>query len=130
MDQTPTTLDLTPEIIHVEVQMGTDNELVVTLTNKTGTAVNITNDSVKFTAKSDFAGTNKIVTKTNGVGQHTDPASGKTTFVLTKTDLSTLTPADEETWKYEVRRVISGNNREVIYIHGDLILKPSVGLSA
>ena len=129
-DQTPQDLDLTPEIIDIELQQGADAVITFQLTDNAGTGVDITLDAVKFTAKDDFAGTVKIATKTNTAGQHTTPGSGETTFTLTKSDLTTLTPAEEETWKYEVRRIIAGSGREVIYIHGDLILKPSVGLDA
>jgi hypothetical protein len=129
-DQTPQSLDLSPEIINIEVQQGTDAPITFQLTDEDGTGVDITNDAVKFTAKDDFAGTVKIATKTNESGEHEDPATGQTTFVLTKTDLTATSDTEEETWKYEVRRVFAGTGREVIYIHGDLILKPSVGLDA
>jgi hypothetical protein len=128
MDQTPQSLDLTPEIISIEVQQETDATITFQLTDEDGVGVDISLDSVKFTAKDDFAGTVKIATKTNAVGQHTDPLTGQTTFVLSKTDLTAALDTEEETWKYEVRRVFAGSGREVIYIHGDLILKPSVGL--
>lgn len=129
-DQTPQSLDLSPEIINIEVQQGTDATITFQLTDEDGAAVDITLDGVKFTAKDDFAGTVKIATKTNGSGQHADPTDGQTTFVLTKSDLTAASDTEEETWKYEVRRVFAGTGREVIYIHGDLVLKPSVGLDA
>jgi hypothetical protein len=128
MDQTPQSLDLTPEIINIEVQQETDATITFQLTDDLGAGVDITLDSVKFTAKDDFAGTVKIATKTNAAGQHTDPVTGQTTFVLSKTDLVAAVDTEEETWKYEIRRVFAGSGREVVYIHGDLILKPSVGL--
>ncbi len=129
-DQTPQALDLTPEIINIELQQGADATIEFQLLNGAGAVVDITLDSIKFTAKDAFAGTVKIATKTNGVGQHSDPLTGKTIFVLTKTDLTTLTPAEEVPWVYEIRRVFPSTGREVIYIHGDLTLAPSVGLSA
>lgn len=130
MDQTPQSLDLTPEVINLELQQETDATITFQLADGDGDGVDITNDEVKFTAKDDFAGTVKIATKTNGVGQHVDPTTGKTTFVLSKADLTAAVDTEEETWKYEIRRVFSGTGREVIYIHGDLLLKPSVGLDA
>lgn len=128
MDQTPQTLDLTPEIVHLDVQQGTDNAIEFQLTDNDGNPVDLTNDNVKFTARDEFGGTVTIATKTNSPGQHLDPANGKTIFVLTKTDLETLTPDSQTTWKYEVRRVFAATNYEVIYIHGNLILEPSVGI--
>lgn len=129
-DQTPQNLDLTPEIINLEVQQGTDVTIEFQLTDNAGVAVDISLDSVKLTAKDGFGGTTTIATKTNGPGQHSTPAQGKSLFVLTKAELTTLTPDSEVGWKYEVRRVFSGTLREVIYIHGDLLLMPSVGLSS
>lgn len=129
-DSTPQALDLTPEIVNIELQQGADYVIEFQLTDNLGAGVDLTNDEVKFTAKSDFAGTVTIATKTNGPGQHSTPADGKTKFTLTKADLTTLTPADAVVWKYEVRRVFAGSGLEVIYIHGDLLLMPSVGLSA
>ena len=130
MDQTPQSLDLTPEIINIECQQGTDITITFQLTNNAGVGEDITSDSVKLTAKDGFAGTAKIATKTNGPGQHTDPATGQTTFVLTKTDTTTTESDSQVIWKYEIRRVFAGSGREVVYIHGDLTLMPSVGLSA
>lgn len=129
-DQTPQDLDLTPEIININVQMGTDVTIEFQLTDNSGAPVDITLDSVKFTAKDAFAGTVKIPTKTNGVGQHSSPTTGKTIFVLTRSELVNTPATDEVTWVYEIRRVFAGSGREVIYIHGDLILSPSVGTSA
>lgn len=126
-DQTPQSLDLTPEIVNIELQQGTDAVLEFQLTDGTGTAVDLSGDEVKFTAKDEFAGTVTIATKTNGTGQHSDPVEGKTVFVITKDDLTTTTPAEQILWRYEVRRVFAGTNREVIYIHGELVLMPSVG---
>lgn len=128
-DQTPQEIDLTPEIINLEVQQGADATITFQLTDNLSVPVDVTNDEVKFTAKDGFGGTVTIATKTNGPGQHDDPALGKTMFVLTKADLTTATPDSEVDWKYEIRRVFNGTNREVIYIHGDLRLMPSVGLS-
>jgi len=128
-DQTPQDLDLTPEIINIELQQGTDNTITFQLTNNAGVGVDLTLDAVSFTAKDDFDGTAMIETMTNAAGFHEDPTSGETTFILTKEDLTTLTPTEESQWRYEVRRIFSGTLREVIYIHGIITLKPSVGLS-
>ena len=65
-DSTPQTLDLTPEIISLEVQQATDVTIEFQLTDNTGTGVDLSLDSVKFTAKDAYAGTVKIATK----GQH------------------------------------------------------------
>jgi len=127
-DQTPTNLDLTPEIVNLEVQQGTDVSIEVQLTDGAGVAVNITNDTIKVTAKDAFGGTIKIPTKTISPGNHTDPTAGKTAFSWSKIETATSTSTDEVDWKWEVRRVLSGSGAEVVYIHGDLKLMPSVGL--
>lgn len=129
MDQTPQALDLTPEIINIELQQGADAPIEFELTDNAGGAVDLTLETVKFTAKDGFGGTVMIATKTNAPGSHSDPTAGKSIFVLSKLDLTTLTPTDQSLWYYEVRRVFTGSLREVIYIQGTLTLQPSVGLS-
>lgn len=129
-DQSPQYVDLTPEVINIDVQQGTDNPLEFQLTDNDGAAVDITSDAVKFTAKDFYGGEVTIATKTNSTGEHSTPSDGKTVFVLTKTDLTTLTPDSQVSWYYEVRRVFSGSGYEVIYIQGVLNLMASVGLDA
>lgn len=126
-DQTPSNLDLTPEIVNLEAQQGTDINIEVQLT-RGGAPVDITNDTIKITAKDEFGGVIMIPTKSIGPGNHSDPVNGKTTFSWSKAETTTATPKDEVDWKWEVRRVFSGSNAEVVYIHGDLRLMPSVGL--
>jgi hypothetical protein len=126
-DQTPQYIDLTPEIINLDIPQGTDHPLEFQLTDNAGNAVDITNDSVKFTAKEAFGGDVTIATKTNGAGQHTTPGTGKTAFVLTRDDLTTDEPDSQVTWVYEIRRVFDGSNYEIVYIQGELRLMPSVG---
>ena len=126
MDQTPQSLDLTPEIVNLEAPQGTDVSIEIQLTNGSA-AVNITNDTGKITVKDAFGGTVKIPTISIPPGSHSDPTNGKTTFKWTKLQTTTTTPTDEITWKWEARRVFSSGD-EVVYIHGDLKLMPSVGL--
>jgi len=126
-DQTPVTLDLTPEIVNLEIQQGTDVSIEVQLT-KAALPVDITNDTIKVTVKDEFGGVIKIATKNMTPGNHTDPVNGKTSFSWSKVETTTTTPKDEVDWKWEVRRVLSGSAAEVVYIHGDLRLMPSVGL--
>jgi hypothetical protein len=128
-DTTPQNLDLTPEVVNLEIQQGTDVTVEVQLT-RNGLPIDITNDTVKITAKDDWNGTTKIATKSLTPGIHTDPADGKTAFTWTRTETFSSTPKDVVIWKWEVRRVTSGSLLEVVYIHGDLVLAPSVGLSS
>jgi hypothetical protein len=128
-DQTPQYLDLTPEIINIDVVQKTDATIEFQLTDGAGAAVDISNDDVKFTARTEFGGTATIATKTNGVGQHSTPGDGKTVFILTKANLTTVTPGDEVLWVYEVRRKFAGTLREVVYIQGNLKLTPAIDVS-
>lgn len=130
MDATPQELDLTPEIINIELQQGADAVLTFQLTNNAGVAVDLTLDTVKFSAKDGFAGATMIATKTNGPGQHETPLTGMTTFVLTKANLTVAEADSQTTWKYEIRRIVATSLREIIYIHGDLTLMPSVGVTS
>lgn len=129
MDQTPQNLDLTPEVVNLEVQQATTVTMEVQLTNGSGSAVNITNDTVKITVKDDFDGVVEIATISNAPGSHSDPTNGKTQFTWTKAQTTTDTPKEAKYWKWEVRRVFP-SGAEVVYIHGDLVLQPSVGLSS
>lgn len=119
-------LSLLPVVIDISVVQDSDNLIEFQLTDGSGNAVDITNDSVQFTARATHAGTLKIATKTNGVGDHSVPLAGKTQFNLSRTDLTTATLGLQVNWVYEVRRLIAGV-QEVVYVSGALILAPSVG---
>ena len=127
-DSTPQSVDLSPEIINIEAQQGTTVTVEFQLTLD-GSPVDITDDTIKVTVKDEFRRTTMINTISNGPGQHTDPTVGKTQFTWSKANTTTLFPKDEVYWKYEVRRVQATSLAEVIYIHGDLKLMPSVGLA-
>ena len=128
-------LDLVPDKTDLEVFSNTDNVIEFQLLDATDpdnpVPIDITNDDVQFVARDTEEGEDiKISTKTNTVGEHSTPASGKTQFHLTKSELSLTIPTQSETWRYEVRRIIAGSNYEVIYIWGDILVKPQVGQSA
>jgi hypothetical protein len=124
-----TVLSLVPEKIKIKQMQNTDAEVEFQILKGDGTPRDLTNHAVKFTAKSDYGGTVMIETKTNAVGEHTDPTEGKTMFVITKDDTTTDTPADEVSWVYEVR-LVEGNGQESVYVYGELALVPVVGTDA
>ncbi len=118
-------LSILPSRVDITVEAGTDNTIEFTLLDaNTGLPVDLTLDSVKFTAKK--SGTLKIGPKTNGTGDHEDADSGRTRFKLTRTELTPTISGKPETWQYEVRRVVGGSNDEIVYLHGSLILDPSL----
>lgn len=118
-------LSLLPVEVHIKVVRGTDNTIEFTLTNEAGVPVNLAPETVKFTARKQPGGAVTIATKTNGPGAHSTPASGKTQFKLTKTDLADAAGAGNvTTWYYEVRRVLT-NADEVTYIAGNLVITPT-----
>jgi hypothetical protein len=125
-----TTVSLLPADIDIYIEQGADSNLEFVLTDSAGTAVDITSDSVKFTAKDSWAGDTKIATKTNASGQHSDPSHGKTRFLLTKADTTTDDRTSNVTWRYEIRRVLATTNQEVVYMKGKLILARTVGLAS
>ncbi len=121
-------LNALPTSCRISVLSETDNVFEFTLTDAAGVAIDITNDTVKFTARAAREGTIKIATKTNGPGGHSAPASGKTKFTLSKTDL-VLVPSDvSQSWIYEVRRIVAVTLYEIVHIEGDLYVKPNVGI--
>lgn len=122
-------LSALPTTCKLSVLSETDNAFEFTLTDDAGAAVDITNDTVKFTARDRREGTIKIATKTNAPGGHSTPASGKTRFTLSKTDLSLGTAPDTpQAWVYEVRRIVAVTLQEIVYIEGELYVKPNVGI--
>lgn len=127
-------LDLVPDPTNMEVFSDTDNVVEFQLLDATDpdnpVPIDITNDTVKFVARDTHEGTEKIPTKSNGPGNHSDAVNGKTQFLLAKTELDLSNAGVTETWVYEVRRIIAGSGYEVIYIWGDLKVKPQVGQSA
>jgi hypothetical protein len=125
----PETIDLLPATVNIEAMQGTDITIEFQLQDGAGTAVDITNDTVEVTVKDAFGGTTKIATISNGPGDHSDPTAGKTQITWGKADTAP-SPADQVDWVYEVRRVLSGSEKEVVYIQGTLSLFPTVGLSS
>jgi len=122
-----TLLDASPVKIDLRVPDGTDVDVEFQLTDGTD-PINITSDDVMFTAKSVPQGVVKVATKTNGVGDHSSPAIGKTVFALTRTELALADEEVPETWAYEVRR--SSGGKERVYISGVLRVGPMVGTDA
>jgi len=103
-----------------------DSTFTFILTNARGEAVDITGDSVKLTVRDVKGGTLKLQ-KTNGPGAHDDPQNGKTSFTITRTDI-TATPADETFfWVYEIRRIDAGTSQEHVHLEGAFVVEPAVG---
>ncbi len=122
------TLDALATTIDIKVLSETDNTFEFTLTDSAGAAVDITNDTVKFTTRDHREGTAKIATKTNAPGGHSDPTHGKTRFTLSKADLTLNPQTDPVTWIYEVRRIVAVTLQEIVYVEGNLYVKPNVGI--
>lgn len=126
-----TTISLLPAEINLEIEQAADSTIEFQLkryddVTATWVAEDITNDTVKFTAKDDFGGTTTITTKANDAGEHSTPASGKTVFKLTKEETDPDATSDV-VWRYEVRRLINGTGDEIVYMKGKLTLAKTVG---
>src|SRR5512133_1243361 len=96
-----TKVSLLPAVIDIEVVQGTDNIIEFQLTDSAGVAVDITSDTVEFTARDSYGGTQKIHLD-NGVGEHYEPLQGKTRFTLDKTLTATAAPTEPAGYVYEV----------------------------
>lgn len=118
----------TPTDKNISITRNTDNDLEFIIKDDLGAVIDITNDTVKFTAVDSFAGPTRIATKTNGVGQHSDPTNGKTKFVIAKEDIDDEVSRSIDTvWIYEVRRIKAGaGSDEFVHYMGKLTVKPSV----
>lgn len=112
---------------NIQVLRGTDNDLVFTIKDASGTVVDISLDTVDFSVREGFAGPVRIAKKTNGPGQHTDPTNGITTFKVLRTDIDDeVQPGSSTTWKYEVRLTDGGTGDEFVHFQGDFIVQPAV----
>lgn len=103
----------------------TDNVIEVTLSNpNTGTAYDITSDTITLTVRDGYAGT-QLFTKSNAPGSHTTPASGVTRFSISRTDIADVANAAiTKDFRYEIRRSVGGTN-EVVFFDGLFRLAPS-----
>jgi hypothetical protein len=130
------TLEIKPVEVNIHVVQGTDNPIefqfsfVNPVTGATE-AKDISNDTVKFTARDGYGGAVMIATKTNGPGSHFAPAAGMTRFVLTRTDLTVAgQEANDVFWKYEVRLLEAATGFEIVHFQGELVLNETIGPSA
>ena len=75
---------------------------------RNGTAIDITNDTVYCTLKNkkSDADDSAVLQVSNGVGEHTTPASGITTIIFSSTQTNALDV--EKTYYYDFRLVESG----------------------
>lgn len=112
---------------NITVLRGTDNDLQFTIADASGTAIDISLDTITFTGREGFAGPIRVPKKSNAPGTHTDPTNGVTTFKLLKTEIDDeVQPGSETSWKYEVRRVEAVTLDEFVHFQGGLIIKPAV----
>lgn len=128
-----TTVTVGPDEVDIRIVRGTDNSIDFILLNNLdasgGTPLDITNDTVKFTARADFGegSTVKIPTKTNGPGQHEDPVNGRTQFTIARTEIDGEADEDQETvWFYEVRRIAATTLTQNVHLQGKLLITPAV----
>ncbi|MHC4867836.1 MAG: hypothetical protein ACYTEX_27510, partial [Planctomycetota bacterium] len=119
-----TEIAIRPDCVKIELVWGTDNELEVSLTDGDGRAIAINNDTVTWTVKDAVGGTT-VIAKSNGPGGHSDPANGKTVFVIAAADTA-LAPATSTTyWTHEVRRITAALE-ERVHIQGEFIVRPTI----
>lgn len=117
-----------PSVLNLVIERDADTTLTFVLLDALGLhPVDITNDTVKFTASDTYGGTAQIATLTKTTGQHTDPTNGKTAFAITKAIINAAASSTKEScWVYEVRRLTGGTSPEVVHIVGELRVQPSV----
>jgi len=124
---TTQTIEYVPSALDFRVTRATTNTLTFILVDDDGNAVDISLDTVKFSVRDGFGGTEKIPQKENLPGEHTDPENGETQFTIDKTEIDDETNRTTETyWFYEVRRVQPGGE-ENVFFQGNLIIIPDVG---
>lgn len=112
----------------ITIARDVDSTLTFVLTDTTGIPVDITNDTVEFTARDTYGGTAKIATIANTTGHHVDPTNGKTAFTISKAaiDAADTTTNRDVVWVYEVRRLAGGTSPVIVHIMGNLRVVPVV----
>lgn len=118
-------LSVRPSKVDIELAQGTDNEIEFILTDGLGDPVGLTDSDVVFTAWDSIGGTVKIGPKTNEPGDHTDSFNGKTSFVISRTEIDDEpNPTTKTFWVYEVRRKQITADLENVHLTGQLIILP------
>ena len=128
MSDSSTEIDACPKEIDICVSSDSKVELQFTITDADDNPIDISADDIKFTVKSDIAGTCEISTKTSLAGAHEDGPNGVVVFTVSKTDLAGASSRIITCWVYEVSRCIGAVAAdEVVYIQGTFMIKPRVG---
>lgn len=92
--------------------------LQFTLTNCSGTPVNLSGTTIEFTAASGYSAGSVIY---KAVTEHTYPTSGITNIVLTGSD----TNISDGTYIYECQYKDTSGNKYV-FLEGQLVIKPKI----
>ena len=104
----------------LEIIRGDDTNLEVSFTDENDVAVDISNDNLVFTAKSDFTSSG-VISVSVASGEHSDPTNGKTNILLSHDD----TDIDAGNYFYDIQLTSgSGYVRSIDY--GRLIVKHDI----
>lgn len=98
----------------------TNNPLLVTLTDSTGSPVNLSGATIQFTASTTY-GTTPVISKS--VTNHTYPTSGISTVTLTGSDTN-ISPGN---YIYDMQYTDSSGNKN-IFLEGQLVIKPKLSI--
>ena len=113
-----------PDCYNLSIVRGTYNRFQIILTDGDNKAIAINNDTVEFIIKDDPGGS-VIVSKSNGPGDHSDPANGTTIFEIENADSLAANETTSTYWSYEVRRT---NPLGDVFVHitGQFTVRPTI----
>lgn len=116
-----------PQEVDICVSRDADVTLTFVLTDARNHPVDITADTVDFTARDKWGGTAKIATISNISGHHIDPTNGKTAFTISQASINVVADSNrDDVWVYEVRRLAGGTSPVVIHVRGLMRIVPAV----
>lgn len=117
-------IQVEPTCVDLSIVWGTDNQLEVTITDGDGRAVVITTDTIALTVKEETGGAT-VFSKSNGPGEHSAPALGRTVFAIDAADTAAASATAWTYWVFEVRRTTGGGETRV-HISGAFAVRPAI----
>lgn len=119
-----TTIAVAPVCFTLGMLRETDNQLDVTITDGEGRAFAIGLDTIDLSVKDESGGAVQFA-KSNGPGDHVEPALGRTIFAIEPADTSSASTTATTYWVYEISRT-TGAGETRVHIVGDFVVRPRI----
>lgn len=121
------TVSVVPSRIDLTIINEADVDLVFVFADSGNRAIDITGNSVQFTAKDRYTGDVKLA-EFQASNQTYDPLNGKVIFSFGRSEISAIAdPSSVTYFVYEVRRV--SGQFQYVHMYGRLIIEPTTGVA-